>query len=190
MDEFRNLIAQNLGVGATASIYAGNGLDPGQYTSNGYSSSPSGAYNDLNGNAGYGGIPEFGTAPVPDGTGQISGNDAYTSYDQAPYSSSPANGGDEFNINTTSPGIKMTGTTGVSRSSSSFETGGTQRQAQDYATSAQGLYQDPNPQIIRRPAQGGHVTYTQNIKIRFLQPPAIPPPGVSSSLRYLICTSD
>ena len=42
-----------------------------------------------------------------------------------------------------------------------------------------GLYVDANPQIIRRPASGGVQTYTQNIKVRFLQPPPIPPPGVS-----------
>lgn len=42
-----------------------------------------------------------------------------------------------------------------------------------------GLYVDANPQIIRRPAAGGVQTYTQNIKVRFLQPPPVPPPGVS-----------
>jgi hypothetical protein len=42
-----------------------------------------------------------------------------------------------------------------------------------------GLYLDSNPQIIRRPAVGGVQTYTQNIKVRFLQPPPVPPPGVS-----------
>ncbi|CAF4731950.1 unnamed protein product, partial [Rotaria socialis] len=46
-----------------------------------------------------------------------------------------------------------------------------------YATDAQGLFKDPNPQIIRRAAVGGVQTYTQNIKVRFLQPPPIPPPG-------------
>ena len=49
--------------------------------------------------------------------------------------------------------------------------------AQVYATDAQGLYQDPNPQIIRRPAPGGVQTYTQNIRVRFLQPPPVPAPG-------------
>lgn len=47
-----------------------------------------------------------------------------------------------------------------------------------------GLYFDANPQIIRRPATGGVQTYTQNIKIRFLQPPPIPPPGVSLMTCY------
>jgi len=40
-----------------------------------------------------------------------------------------------------------------------------------------GLYVDANPQIIRRQAPGGVQTYTQNIKVRFLQPPPVPPPG-------------
>ena len=45
-----------------------------------------------------------------------------------------------------------------------------------------GLYVDSNPQIIRRQAPGGVQTYTQNIKVRFLQPPPVPPPGVSDGL--------
>jgi hypothetical protein len=45
-----------------------------------------------------------------------------------------------------------------------------------------GLYFDANPQIIRRQAAGGVQTYTQNIKVRFLQPPPIPPPGVRDAL--------
>jgi hypothetical protein len=40
-----------------------------------------------------------------------------------------------------------------------------------------GLYVDANPQIIRRQAQGGVQTYTQNIRVRFLQPPPVPPHG-------------
>jgi hypothetical protein len=48
-----------------------------------------------------------------------------------------------------------------------------------------GLFFDTNPQIIRRPASGGVQTYTQNIKVRFLQPPPIPPPGVSVTFYYL-----
>ncbi len=42
------------------------------------------------------------------------------------------------------------------------------------------LFQDPNPpQIIRRPPAQGPVTYRQNVSVRFLQPPPVPPPGVS-----------
>jgi hypothetical protein len=65
--------------------------------------------------------------------------------------------------------------------SANFQSSGSSSntQVQQYATDAQGLFQDPNPQIIRRPAAGGVQTYTQNIKVRFLQPPPMPPPGVS-----------
>ena len=62
---------------------------------------------------------------------------------------------------------------------------------QTYATDAQGLFQDNNPQVIRRGAATGPVTYTQNIRVRFLQPPPVPPPGVSlsSSLSHYPCPS-
>ncbi|CAF1398176.1 unnamed protein product [Adineta ricciae] len=46
-----------------------------------------------------------------------------------------------------------------------------------YATDAQGLFKDPNPEIIRRPAPGGQQTYTQRVIVKFLQPPPIPTPG-------------
>ena len=42
------------------------------------------------------------------------------------------------------------------------------------------LFQDPNPpQVIRRPPQQGPITYQQNVSVRYLQPPPVPPPGVS-----------
>jgi hypothetical protein len=42
------------------------------------------------------------------------------------------------------------------------------------------LYQDPHPpQIIRRPPAQSPITYRQNVSVRFLQPPPLPPPGVS-----------
>lgn len=184
LEEFRNLIAQNLGANATASIYTGNNIDGGQYGLDGYGSSASGAYTDFNNGAGYGGISDFGTNFGSNSPGQLSGNGNYASFEQASYSSpSPGSARGEYNVNAMSPSGKMTATSGASASSSSFETTGAQQQVQQYPNTVQGLYQDPNPQIIRRPAQGGHVTYTQNIKIRFLQPPAIPPPGVSLTIR-------
>ncbi|CAF2115095.1 unnamed protein product [Rotaria magnacalcarata] len=39
------------------------------------------------------------------------------------------------------------------------------------------IYKDPNPQIIRRAAAEGPLTYQQKVLVRFLQPPALPPPG-------------
>ncbi|CAF1153121.1 unnamed protein product [Rotaria sp. Silwood1] len=59
---------------------------------------------------------------------------------------------------------------GVALESSSLE------QTTQYA-SAGGLYNDPNPQIIRRPAATGPIIYKQNVLVRFLQPPPVPPPG-------------
>ena len=63
---------------------------------------------------------------------------------------------------------------------STLETTNVQQQVQVDVNNPQNLYQDPNPQIIRRPAQSGLLTYTQNVKVRFLQPPPVPPPGVRS----------
>ncbi len=53
------------------------------------------------------------------------------------------------------------------------------QQTNAYLTqTATGIYNDPNPQIIRRAATEGPITYQQKILVRFLQPPAVPPPGV------------
>ena len=45
----------------------------------------------------------------------------------------------------------------------------------DYQTivTSKDLYNDPNPQIIRRPSTVNPVVYNQNVRIRFLQPPPI-----------------
>ena len=58
-------------------------------------------------------------------------------------------------------------TTGLS-SSSTFE-----------ADCRQNLYRDPNPQILRLSVSDVPVTYTQNVQVRFLKPPPVPPSGVS-----------
>ena len=42
-----------------------------------------------------------------------------------------------------------------------------------------GLYYDPHPEIIRREVPGGTHTSTQNVRIRFLQPPPVQQQGVS-----------
>ncbi|CAF1019937.1 unnamed protein product [Rotaria sp. Silwood1] len=39
------------------------------------------------------------------------------------------------------------------------------------------IYKDPNPQIIRRAAPDRPVTYEQRIHLKYLQPPALSPPG-------------
>ena len=91
------------------------------------------------------------------------------SYESSSYSTSGELGG--------GASLAVAGSAGVNQSS--FESSSSITQVQQYATDAQGLFRDPDPQIIRRPAAGGVQTYTQNIKVRFLQPPPIPPPGVS-----------
>jgi hypothetical protein len=72
----------------------------------------------------------------------------------------------------------LAGDAGYNVSSSNYSSSSA---VQSYPTDAQGLFQDSNPQVIRRPAPGGSVTYTQNVRVRFLQPPPVPPPGVSRS---------
>lgn len=51
--------------------------------------------------------------------------------------------------------------------------------ATKYAVNAQGLFHDPNPRIIRRPAPENARQYVQRVLVKFLQPPPLPPPGVS-----------
>ena len=90
-------------------------------------------------------------------------------YESASFSSSAGFGGDAAFV---SGGAVNVG-------GAAYESASSSTQVQQYATDAQGLFIDRNPQIIRRAAAGGVQTYTQNIRIRFLQPPPVPPPGVS-----------
>lgn len=59
-----------------------------------------------------------------------------------------------------------------------IQTSSAQETSQYLSQSGAGIFNDPNPQIVRRAAGGGPVTYQQRILVRFLQPPAVPPPGV------------
>ncbi|CAF0986507.1 unnamed protein product [Rotaria magnacalcarata] len=175
-NEFRNLLAQNLGFGGA--IFANNVADGGQYSTGSYESgSTSGTYGDLNANAaGYGGNVAI-TTNITGAHNAAGGNASYSSYEQSSYSSSAGGGvAGGFDATATTE-ADATNAVAEASSSSTFEATSSQQQIQQYATSAQGLFQDPNPQIIRRPAQTGQITYTQNVKIRFLQPPPIPPPG-------------
>jgi len=75
---------------------------------------------------------------------------------------------------------------GLASSSSSelLQTGGAAFESTSIQQSTQynasELYKDPNPQVIRRAAIGGAITYQQKILVRFLQPPPVPPPGVNN----------
>ncbi|CAF4938768.1 unnamed protein product, partial [Rotaria sp. Silwood1] len=53
----------------------------------------------------------------------------------------------------------------------------TAEETEAYLERAVDIYRDPNPQIIRRAAIEGPVTYEQRIHVRYLEPPEVPPPG-------------
>ncbi|CAF1033659.1 unnamed protein product [Rotaria sordida] len=200
LNEFRQLIARNLGFGSTN--YGANAHSGGQYTTSSYESLPSAICSDVNiANSNYGAGAELIGTNI-NGIGTAGGESSYGSYGQSSYTSASgldASGFDAtalsgagsygFNANVSS-GLGFGGFTASSSSDvgfssetagfsmpSTFETSTSQQQFQLGTGNTQGVYQDPNPQIIRRPAPGGGVTYTQNIRIRFLQPPPVPPPG-------------
>lgn len=131
------------------------GAAAGGYGSSSYESSSyesSTAGGALGGDLAYG-----GGAAAYDGAGY-----GASSYESSQYSSSVGGAGGDYSA----------GASGFSSQAGAV---------QQYQTDAQGLFKDSNPQIVRRPAPGGNLTYTQNIKVRFLQPPPIPPPGVRCS---------
>jgi hypothetical protein len=55
-----------------------------------------------------------------------------------------------------------------------------------YRTDSRGFFLDPNPEIITRIDPGPAPTYTQKITIRYLQPPPLPPMGVSYFFSILL----
>ncbi len=77
-------------------------------------------------------------------------------------------------------GINASYTAGASEltGGAAIQTSSAQQTNQYLSQTGTGVFNDPNPQIVRRPAVVGPVTYQQKILVRFLQPPAIPPPGV------------
>jgi hypothetical protein len=202
LNEFRNLIAQRLGHGSTN--FAASASGGGPYAGSSYESSSSAAFGDVSGaGRGYSGIADLAGATIG-GAGFAGDQAGYSSYGQSSYTS--ASGGDAggfdanasagfgvsgFNASASSEfgvsGLEASGSSGINFSSentgvssaSTFEASTSQQQVQVDGSNPHNLFQDPNPQIIRRPAQGGSLTYTQSIKIRFLQPPPVPPPGVS-----------
>jgi hypothetical protein len=54
-----------------------------------------------------------------------------------------------------------------------------------YRVDSRGLFLDPDPEIIIRPDPRPAPTYRQNVAIRYLKPPPLPPMGVSYF--FLIC---
>jgi hypothetical protein len=156
--EFRNFLQQN-------NAGVGNG-----YSSSSYESSTTG----LLGGGSYGGGASYGAGADLSLTGGVAG-----SYNESSSYSSSSNGYGAADL----AGGAGYGALGLVGGGSSYGVSSTESvtasAVQTYPTDAQGLFKDSNPQIIRRPAPGGVQTYTQNIRVRFLQPPPIPPPGVS-----------
>ena len=147
--EFRNLFQPNSTVG--------NDFGSSAYRSSVYESSTSGS-----GSGGARGSLAYNV----NGNGGAGYN---SSYGSSSYRTTPANvGGDLANLN-------YVGDAGSSNFTSTSQT----TAIQQYATDEQGNFKDPSPQVVTRPAQGGPLTYSQNIRVRFLQPPPVPAPGVS-----------
>lgn len=67
---------------------------------------------------------------------------------------------------------------GISSNDRTINTGSDQHTTSLSSQSSDRIYKDPNPQIIRRAAVGGPLTYQQKVLIRFLKPPRPPSPGV------------
>jgi hypothetical protein len=127
------------------------------------------------GGSSYGSSASYGSGGY--GAGAVGGGyGGSSSYESSSFESSTGYGAGAGAGASVGYSVGAAGSQGYDASSSSFSS---QTAVQKYATDAQGLFQDPNPQIIRRPAAGGVQTYTQNIRVRFLQPPPVPPPGVS-----------
>jgi hypothetical protein len=184
--EFRNFLQQNIQGGG------GGGYGSSSYES---SSSSSGALGGGNYGASYGsggdlglagGYNESSSSFSSGGAGYGAGNSGsdlgFGAGGSAGYGASGSSGYEA----SSSVGYGAGGAAGYGVSGGEYSSSSQSSSVQSYATDSQGLFQDNNPQIIRRPAPGGQVTYTQNIRVRFLQPPPIPPPGVSISLFLFI----
>jgi hypothetical protein len=163
--EFRNFVRNSITGNDLNNLGVGNGYGSSGFRSSVYESSTGGG-----GGGGFGGNLAYNASGIG-GAGYGS-----SSYEASTYRSSVGNlGGDYGNVN-------VAGSAGISAAdsaSASFSSGSQSTNVQQYETDAQGNFKDSNPQIIRRPAPDGPLTYSQNIKVRFLQPPAVPPPGVS-----------
>jgi len=178
LGEFSNFVGQNLGGSANNTYGATTGVN----SFDSYSSSSYGAGGNLGLGGGVAGAYDSASSYGASGSlglagGVAGGYDSASSYGATGGFGSAggvAAGGYDSSSSYSAGGVGYgtTGGYGVSANESTSTTA-----VQSYPTDAQGLFQDSNPQIIRRPASGGPLTYTQNIRVRFLQPPPIPPPG-------------
>ncbi|CAF2679599.1 unnamed protein product [Rotaria sp. Silwood2] len=156
LGEFRNFLGQNLGAGA------------GYGAGSSWESSSYGAGAGLGGGAGWSESSSFETG--------ASGAAFGGAYD-ASYAVGGGLAGGAASYESIAGSAGYAGDAAIVAGGAAFDSSAVAASQVHYATDAQGLFQDPNPQIIRRPAPGGVQTYTQNIRVRFLQPPPVPPPG-------------
>jgi len=205
-NEFSNFVGQNLGGGSAGGAYGGqssfgasdssaygaqasfggvgNSAYAGQAGLAGAGSGAYGAETGMSSTSNYSSSSYGSGADLSLGGGAVGGYDASSSqfaggagYGATGGAGFGATGGAGFGA-TGGAGFGATGGAGYGASADYSSSSSSSSAVQTYATDAQGLFQDSNPQIIRRPApNGGQVTYTQNIRVRFLQPPPIPPPG-------------
>lgn len=176
LNEFRSLLVRSLGAGAEN--LALDTSNAGQYASGSFESS-SASFGDASG-AEVAGASAYSA-------GVAGGESSFGSFEQSSFSSTSGavSGGFEA-ANFADASVSSGETTGFA--SQSTVDSSYQQQIQLAAGSNQNIFHDPNPQIVRRPAQGGNLTYTQNIRVRFLQPPPVPPPGVSySDYQHSMC---
>ncbi|CAF1130155.1 unnamed protein product [Adineta steineri] len=156
--EFREFLARNSIGGASTSNYSVNN-----------------EFNNLEGTDGYGSLGFRSSSYEGTDLGYAGAGYGASSYESSAFRSSVGTiGGDVTNLNVVGAAGVSNADAAAARFSTATRTSTIQQQ---YETDAQGNFKDSNPQIIRRPAPSGPVTYTQNIKVRFLQPPAVPPPG-------------
>lgn len=161
--EFSNFLGGAAG-GAGLGVGVGVGGAGGNYSSSSYESS---SYSSTGGALGVdAGLVGVGGATVA-GFDAGAGLGGSSSYQASSYESSTT-GGAGFDATAVSQAAGYTAQTNAAWSQYGAE------------VRAPGLFVDTNPQVVRRPAPGGVQTYTQNIKVRFLQPPPVPPPGVSN----------
>ncbi|CAF1279904.1 unnamed protein product [Adineta ricciae] len=167
-DEFKDFLVRNSVSGSTTTNYP-----------------VSTDYSDIDTTGGYGSTV-YRSSVYGTSTGGTSGDAAglgldlgYTgsNYGAATYESasfrSSVGGSDTSNYNIVGTGA----VSGADAVSTTFSSESQTSSVQHYETDEQGNFKDANPQIVRRPAIEGPVTLTQNIRVRFLQPPPVPPPG-------------
>ena len=168
-----NQWASGAGAGAGAGFGGASSYESSSYSSGGY-----GAGAGFGGASSYESSSSYGAGA---GFGGASSYESSASFGSGGYGASAGagfGGASSYESSSYSSGGYGAG----AADSASFSS---QTAVQRYPTDAQGLFIDNNPQIIRRAATGGVQTYQQNIKVRFLQPPPLPPPGVSHRLLFI-----